>query len=132
MSMRPVRILLGLPLLLPACGGGTCIDIGIPNGVSISADDYEAAPPAAVVEVCAADPCARAPLDGGAFLDLPLAADAEVPVTVTVRDTTGREVARSELTARPVAQEDEAACDRGDAAQVMLELDAAGKARQVW
>lgn len=131
MRMRPCRMLLVLPLLLPACSGGDCIDIGIPSGVSIATAAYTSAPAGSTVEVCAGSSCGTAPVDAEeAFIDLPIDADEDVEFTVSVRDTTAREVARSEVTARPTRQEDQDACDSGQAGQVMLELDAAGKAVQ--
>ena len=126
--MRNFRMLLALPLLLPACSG-ECTDIGIPSGVSIAKNDFKA-PQGATVEVCAVTSCGSAPVDAGEpFIDLPLDPDREVDLTVIVRDATARELARSEVTVRPLRQEDEEACDSGSAAQVMLELDGAGSAR---
>lgn len=131
MRMRARRILLALPLLLPSCGGG-CIDIGIPNGVNIATEDYTAAPPEATVEVCAAGACGSGPIDAGQlFIDLPVDPDEAADITVTVRDATSREIARSNITARPTRATDEDACDTGEKGQVKLELDAAGQARTV-
>jgi hypothetical protein len=124
-------MLLVLPLLLPACSGGECIDIGIPSGVSIGTAAYTLAPPGSTVEVCAGSACGTAPVDEEqAFIDLPVSPDEDVELTVSVRDTTDREVARSDVTVRPMRQDDGDACDSGQAGQVMLELDAAGKAVQ--
>jgi hypothetical protein len=126
MGVRRVLIAL-LPLLVTGCGGGDCIDIGIPSGVQVVTDDYKAAP-GTVVEVCAGQSCGSLSLaDPVRFLPLALPADDEVQFVVTIRDAAAQQLVRSTLTvpARPVT--DSEACDSGGP-QPAIRLDAAGKA----
>ena len=129
MMVRTTLVLALAPLLLASCTN-ECNDIGFPSGVGLVADDYEAVPQGASVHVCTAGSCQSAEIAGGRmFVHLPVEPGDEVEFVVSVRDAASREVARSEVTARPTGHHDDDICGPDDAGQVTLELDEAGKAR---
>jgi hypothetical protein len=118
-----------LPMVLAACGGGgDCIDIGIPSGVQVVTDGYTAEP-GTTVEVCADQSCGSLALaDVERFLPLPLRADDQVELVVTVRDAAAQELVRSTATVEGTPVEEPGACDSGGP-QVTIRLGATGRAQ---